>query len=97
MPTGTSVRSNDNDKPHVTGYAMSGGSYDYIYHRIEEAAAQIGPRRVSYLREWFAKHLLLVAEAMHDVEWVDSGDYLPGDEDAAIRAVMSHGRPRKIK
>jgi uncharacterized small protein (DUF1192 family) len=32
--------------------------------------------------------LKLVAKALHDIEWVDSGDYGPGDENKAIRACL---------
>lgn len=40
-------------------------------------------------RVWFAKLLRAVAKAAHDIEWVDSGDYGPGDEVESIRAVRS--------
>lgn len=40
-------------------------------------------------RRAFRSHLQLVAKALHDIEWVDSGDYKPGDENAAIRACIS--------
>jgi hypothetical protein len=32
--------------------------------------------------------LELVIKALHDIEWVDSGDYGPGDENKAIRACL---------
>lgn len=95
---------------------MSGGSYDYSYHRVSDMADAIEARldgkgkysqdgdewsyrtsedieadKVSEpFRRWFATHLRLVAEAMHDIEWVDSGDYGPGDEIKAIEAVKKH-------
>ena len=64
---------------------MSGGSMNYIYSRLEYEAtfAEDTPERRA-----FAKHLKLVAKALHDIEWVDSGDYGPGDENAAIRACL---------
>lgn len=66
---------------------MSGGSYDYIYRKIEDASNQLrtnnDPRRVA-----FAKLLKLIADAMHDIEWVDSCDYGPGDEHKAIDKVF---------
>lgn len=37
----------------------------------------------------FARHLKLVAVALHDMTWVFSGDCGPGDEDDAIRAVIT--------
>lgn len=38
-------------------------------------------------RFWFSRLLELVSEAMHDIEWVDSSDYGPGDELPAIQKV----------
>jgi hypothetical protein len=97
---------------------MSGGSYDYLYGRVRDAANEIERRtkdmseheRLSVrhpetnewvygdqakellrptteARLWFAKLLGLVSEAMHDIEWVDSGDYSPGDELRSIKKV----------
>ena len=40
-------------------------------------------------RRAFAAHLVKVAKALHDIEWVDSSDYGPGDENEAIRACLS--------
>lgn len=68
---------------------MSGGSHDYLYYKVEEFAGSIAPRPVSARRQEFAKLLDLVAKAMHDIEWVDSGDYSPGDEDAALDTVFA--------
>ena len=65
---------------------MSGGSMNYIYSRLEcdaKFTADTPERRA------FARHLKLVAKALHDIEWVDSGDCGPGDENAAIRACLS--------
>lgn len=67
---------------------MSGGSYTYAYLRIEELASDIqlrdNPRRAV-----LKKVLRLVANACHDVEWADSGDYAQGDENNAIDALLS--------
>jgi hypothetical protein len=72
---------------------MSGGSYDYISGRVEEAAGMVARRADGApnesLRRAFAAHLELVSIALHDLEWVDSGDTSPGDEEAAIRKVIS--------
>lgn len=70
---------------------MSGGSYDYLYGRVEDMAAELVSRRPTPLRYAFAKHLKLVAKAMHDIEWVDSGDCGYGDEDEAIKAALGKG------
>jgi len=68
---------------------MSGGSYDYAYGRVEDLAREI--RGDSALRRAFRAHLVKVAKALHDIEWVDSGDCSPGDEEAAIRACLAPG------
>lgn len=67
---------------------MSGGSYDYVYYKVQGMADSLRGKGNSALRRAFAKHLDLVASAMHDIEWVDSGDYGKGDDENAIRAVL---------
>ena len=64
---------------------MSGGSMNYLYSKLEYDAtfSTHTPERVA-----FKKHLAKVAKALHDIEWVDSGDMGPGDENAAIRACL---------
>lgn len=63
---------------------MSGGSLDYVYGRVESIRFDAHtPERAA-----FAAHLKRVAKALHDIEWVDSGDYGPGDESEAIRACV---------
>ena len=67
---------------------MSGGSMDYLYSRVQDAAF----RENTALRRAFRRHLDLVSKALHDIEWVDSADYGPGDEEESIRAVIgAHG------
>lgn len=66
---------------------MSGGSYGYIFNRIHDIDirdTQRDPKRAA-----FQKLLTLVADAMHDIEWVDSGDYGYGDEHKAIDACFA--------
>jgi len=73
---------------------MSGGSYNYAYRTVEDAAYDIRERADQNcpdslgLRIALADHLLLVAAAMKAIEWVDSCDWGAGDENAAIRAVL---------
>lgn len=68
---------------------MSGGSMDYVYARVSEAADNIRERGDSTtLHKAFAEHLYLVAKALHDLEWEQSGDYGEGDADEAIRRAM---------
>lgn len=69
---------------------MSGGSYDYAYMKIEDMADELCQQRQP-LRKAFGKHLKLVAKAMHDIEWVDSSDYGPGEEVDSINAVLAPG------
>ena len=64
---------------------MSGGSMEYLCYKVEEATFRLDTNE----RKAFAKHLKLVAKALHDIEWVDSGDDSPGSESAAIRACIS--------
>ncbi len=75
---------------------MSGGRYDYKYRYIEELADEVGARTSTPLRKAFANHLDLVAQAAHDIERVDSCDYSPGDEDEAIRKIVSHDDVVKV-
>lgn len=68
---------------------MSGGSYNYAYCRVEDFAASL--RHTSShipARMAFATLLDKVAAAMHDIEWVDSGDYSVGKDLPAIRACV---------
>ena len=64
---------------------MSGGSMNYLYSKLEYDATfrTHTPERVA-----FKKHLAKVAKALHDIEWVDSCDMGPGEENAAIRACL---------
>jgi hypothetical protein len=45
--------------------------------------------RIAVERRRFVDHLRLVAKAMHDVEWVDSDNYSPGDELEALEKLRS--------
>ncbi len=65
---------------------MSGGSMNYLYSRIEANAVF---EQNTNERRAFAKHLELVCKALHDIEWVDSCDTSPGDENEAIRACLA--------
>lgn len=73
---------------------MSGGSYDYAFHKIEDLANDIRPK--TPLRRAFKTHLHKVAKACQDIEWVDSSDYGPGDEDAAIRECLGKDGPALV-
>ena len=71
---------------------MSGGALNYMYGTLEALAEQIERRADSALHKAFARHLFKVAQAAHDLEWVWSGDWSPGDEEAAIKACMDWKR-----
>jgi hypothetical protein len=68
---------------------MSGGALDYAFHGIDNLAYDVARRAETPLHRAFAAHLKKVAEAAHDLEWVWSADKSPGDEVAAIEAVLS--------
>ena len=64
---------------------MSGGSMNYFYRKLlwECDFEETTPMRVA-----FSRHLLKVAVALKAIEWVDSGDRGPGDEDEPIAEVL---------
>ena len=64
---------------------MSGGSMNYIYSMVDNHAVfELNtPERVA-----FAKHLKLIVNALHDIEWVDSCDYGPGGDTESILACI---------
>ena len=67
---------------------MSGGSLDYVYYRVENAASTLSGSGDPIHRA-FAKHLKLVAKALKDAEWVLSDDCEQGDDHKAILRVIS--------
>lgn len=67
---------------------MSGGSLDYVYGRVDDAAQSIMSRSQNPLDRAFAKHLIKVSKALHYLEWVYSGDCSEPDGEEAIRAVL---------
>lgn len=67
---------------------MSGGSFNYAYYHVQEMAMRLKMDTIPYRRA-FAIHLEKVAKAMHAVEWVDSDDYSPGDDEASIKECFS--------
>lgn len=61
---------------------------NYLYSQVRDAASNLS-RSDDVKRRAFAVVLEKVATALHDIEWVDSADYAPGDEYEAIDAVVS--------
>lgn len=68
---------------------MSGGSLDYFYSRVTDTAERIQATCSEPLHQAFVSHLHKVSTALHDLEWMLSCDTSPGDEKAAIMAVIS--------
>lgn len=68
---------------------MSGGSYDYLFRSMEDAADTLKRSPIAYRRA-FSQLMFKCAEAMHDIEWVDSGDTSPGDDEEAIMKCINH-------
>ena len=84
---------------------MSGGRYNYTYHHVDRFADDLG-HNLRHPPEWEGdwevydraqkRHLSpeesapIIARAMHDIEWIDSGDYGPGDEIEALEKVRAH-------
>jgi hypothetical protein len=68
---------------------MSGGSYNYLFQKVDDAASELEHRSPTPQRRAFAEHLRKVAKALHAVEWVDSSDWSPGDENEPIMDVVS--------
>lgn len=66
---------------------MSGGSWDYLCYKMEEAADRLSHSKCPH-RKAFAILMYKCATAMHDIEWVDSCDKRDGDEIEAISAVL---------
>tara|TARA_R110000868_G_scaffold336554_2_gene597462 strand:- start:929 stop:1219 length:291 start_codon:yes stop_codon:yes gene_type:complete len=64
---------------------MSGGSMDYLCYKLDDVSFDLSTPE----RRAFKKHLELVSKALHDIEWVDSGDYATGDEVEAILACIT--------
>jgi len=69
---------------------MSGGSWEYSYARIEEIADRLMEERDVHRRA-LGHHMALIAEAMHAIEWVDSGDCSSPHDVDAIKAVLVPG------
>lgn len=72
---------------------MSGGSLEYFSFKVDDVINLLTEHestKTSALRQEFVEHLKLVSKALHDIEWVDSGDCTEGDEDEAISAVLRY-------
>jgi phage tail tape-measure protein len=66
---------------------MSGGSWDYVYCKFQEVADRLSVSPC-VLRRALGEKVELVANALHDIEWVDSFDKSKGSEFESIRKVL---------
>ena len=71
---------------------MSGGSLDYVYFKVDEAAREISREsatsRIPELKA-FKDHLVKVSAVLHDVEWFLSGDYAEETMIESIKKLLS--------
>ena len=65
---------------------MSGGSWDYLYSNVHEAADRLISENTSEYRSAFGEHLKEVAVVLKAIEWVDSGDCSHPHDEKAIKA-----------
>lgn len=66
---------------------MSGGSWDYFCYKMEEVSDRLINER-NPIRRAFGRKMQLFAAAMHDIEWVDSGDYGRDEDEISIKAAL---------
>lgn len=74
-------------KPRGVNRAMSGGSWNYVCFKIESVVERLSLSD-SALRRALGAKLKPFAKALHDIEWVDSGDYGPSGDVEAIKAAL---------
>jgi hypothetical protein len=70
---------------------MSGGSWDYVSDKVDEAAGRLLKESCPYRRA-LGRRLKLMAEALHEIEWVDSSDTSHPAEVPSIRAALGGGK-----
>lgn len=75
---------------------MSGGSMDYLCFKVEEVAEQLTDKENTPLQRAFGEHLKKVADALHDIEWVWSGDYGAGRDEEAIKKVINDDQVKEV-
>lgn len=69
---------------------------DYLHYKVDDIAEQLQGKSNTPLQRAFGKHLKKVARALHDIEWVWSGDYGQGDDDKAIKEVLADVTNEKV-
>lgn len=73
---------------------MGGGSWDYAYMKIEEVGKKLTQCACPYRRA-LGGELIRAALAVHDIEWVDSGDYADGEEMETIKKALGGNCEKK--
>jgi hypothetical protein len=69
---------------------MSGGSYDYVYHRFHAAADELRSRHSEPHVIALSRLLDRIGVVMHDIEWADSCDTQWNEAlDKSIRSVIT--------
>jgi hypothetical protein len=63
---------------------MSGGSWDYVCDKIDEAASRLITSDCPYRRQ-IGDRLRPFAKVLHDIEWADSFDY---SQDQAMHSML---------
>ena len=74
---------------------MSGGSWDYAFHHFDEIGLRLSKEK-QVNRRALGKHILKLSKALHDIEWVDSCDCSPGNEDNAIMEALGSNANKLI-
>lgn len=62
---------------------------DYLFSKVEDVALWLKEEKDPY-RAMFGNHLLKVARALHEIEWVDSCDKSYPDDINAIKQVFDN-------
>lgn len=67
---------------------MSSSSLDYFYSKLENFLDEYKGYFDTPLRNAMHSKLKLAVQALHDMEWVDGGDYGIGDDVAVIKTFV---------
>lgn len=76
---------------------MSGGSLNYAYQHLRDAAAEIFLRATTPEEKALVTHLHEVATALHEVEWWYSCDSSQEDAIKAIRDLLPNEKIEAAK
>jgi len=71
---------------------VSGGHYQYFYNRVDEFVNELSRNSYTPERRAFLSLMRKISVAVHAIEWVDSSDYSPGDENEYIMECVSQSQ-----